>query len=459
MQQQGRIEIANHAGTPEQDAFMGYMDSVRVEQSYKHPALFTITVGGYRSPNGSTHSSPQQDMSQWHLPAPDQRNDGRYMYRLHTIDIYFWTAEDSTMFLDSLRRVLQAHQLQILEAPTAHSEHRDTMSPVVEKLEQAAISKPYPSRSDSISTTQSFNGPPTVPTPASSGAGHSQNAEAPTSFAPMAYNPASPAAPEPIAHREKTPPPPDAEGGTGLAAAAIHDNYGQFGAPPIQGSFAPQPTTHQPYMPGPTSLQPVQNFSNSPPVGIQRSNTSGAFLPPPPPQGSSSAGPPQGQQYAHSFAPPPQDPASQHGRNGTPPQPGLQRQATMPASYGQYANYPGSPGHPPVQSPGLPPTPGHAPLNSPLHSPGYTPAPAYAPVASPGLPPASYSQYPYGQSQAAPEAYQIHNQLYRPTEAEAKAHGKKPVGAGPGQQPGRLEQRADKLEKGVGRFLKKLDKF
>jgi len=66
----------------------------------------------------------------------------------------------------------------------------------------------------------------------------------------------------------------------------------------------------------------------------------------------------------------------------------------------------------------------------------------------------------YGQT---PDQYAVHNpmhsQLYRPTESEAK-HGKQPavVGPGPGVQPGNFERRADKIEKGVGRFLKKLDK-
>ncbi|OCK78493.1 hypothetical protein K432DRAFT_356699 [Lepidopterella palustris CBS 459.81] len=430
MQQRGRIEIANHAGTPDQDAFMGFMDSVRVEQSYKHPTLFTITVEGQRSERVTPSSSPQQDLSQWHLPAPDQRNDGRYMYRLHTIDIYFWTTEDSTMFLDSLRRVLQASQLQILEAPnTSISEHRDTMSPVVEKLEQAAITKPFPSRSDSISTTQSFTGPPTAPIPSSIGAGSPQPAEVQNNYAPMAYNPAAPAAPEPIAHREKTPPPPDAEDGTGLAAAAIHDHGGQFGAPPLQASYAPQSTGNQPYMPGPPR-QPTQAFPGPPNPGLQRANTAGSFLPPPPPPQGANAG----------------------------PHPGLQRQATMPTT--QYANYPSSPGfppmqspgHPPLYSPGLPPTPSYPPAPSPGFPPSYAPAP------SPGLPPAGgYSQYAYGQSPPASERYQVHNQLYRPTEAEAK-HGHKPSASETPHQPGRFEQRADKLEKGVSRFLKKLDK-
>ena len=55
----------------------------------------------------------------------------------------------------------------------------------------------------------------------------------------------------------------------------------------------------------------------------------------------------------------------------------------------------------------------------------------------------------------------MHAQAYRPTEAEAGSHGGGAAAtyeAGPGQAPGRLEARADRLEKGVNRFLRKLDK-
>lgn len=342
------------------------------------------------------------------------------MYRLHTIEVYFWTPEDGTMFLDSLRRVLQPHQLQIIANPApVHPEHKtDVMNPVVAKLEKAAIS--HSSRSPSISTTQSFPGPPTVPAPTSS----------PPSVAPMAYNPAAPAAPEPIAHREKTPPPPDAEDGTGLGRAAYADQHGQpFN--PLQQSFGPQ-STSQPYLPGPPSR--TQTYTGPPTPGMQRTNTTGS-IPPPPPQS-----PP-------AFAPPPPSapPAGQYD-NGTPPQPGIQRHSTI-----QYANYPGSPGFPPaVQSPGIP-------GGSPLPSPGYTPQP-YQPMTSPGHPPAGgYNQFQYSStSQQTPgtDPYSVQN-MYRPTEQEASVHDHHV----PGKQPtSNIGRRAEKVEKGVGKFLKKLDK-
>ncbi|KAF2192709.1 hypothetical protein K469DRAFT_694769 [Zopfia rhizophila CBS 207.26] len=444
MQQRGRIEIANHAGTPDQDAFAGHLDTVKVEQTYKHPCLFTITVDAFRGQGGSAAPSPQQDMSQWHLPAPDPRNDGKYMYRLHTLDLYFWTPDDATMFLDQLKRVVQPHQLQIVANPApAHSEHKtDMMNPVVAKLEKAAIS--HSSRSPSISTPQSFPGPPTAPAPTASPPTSISSAN----FTPMAYNPAAPAAPEPIAHREKTPPPPDAADGTGLGTAALNDQHAAQYGNPLQSSFAPQSTASQPYIPGPPSRTATQQFSGPPTPGVQRTNTSGS-LPPPPPQS-----PPQGQAYQQSFASPPSAPLppGQYDPNNPSPQPGIQRHSTMPVQ--QYANYPQSPGYPPVQSPGLPGTPGHQPVPSP----GYAPQ-GYQPLTSPGHPPpGGYTQYSYGSTaQQVPGAhpYNMHQQLYRPTEQEASVDGNEPSS---GQRQSNIGKRAEKVEKGVGKFLKKLDK-
>lgn len=76
------------------------------------------------------------------------------------------------------------------------------------------------------------------------------------------------------------------------------------------------------------------------------------------------------------------------------------------------------------------------------------------------MPLGGYAQYSYTQqpSQTAiqpDQAYVVHQQAYRPTEAEAQAQLHQP---GPPQNGGKLEQRVDRVEKGVGRFLKKLDK-
>ncbi|KAH7048460.1 hypothetical protein B0J12DRAFT_115684 [Macrophomina phaseolina] len=465
-EQRGRIEIANAAGTPDQDAFMGYLDTVQVNRTHKQPNLFTITVDPSNA--GSTPSSPQQDYSQWHLPAPDQRNEGKYMFKLHTVDLYLWTENDASTLVNALQQILQPHQLRILDAPSSshrsrHSEHSaDSMSPVVKKLEHMAVTNPQQYRSASVSTTQSFPGPPTMP---ATSVGESE----PASYAPMAYNPAAPAAPEPIAHREKTPPP--ADGDTGLAAAAAHEDGAQYGMHQQQHTPYQQ---HQSYMPGPPSAAPG-SFPPPPALGptpaqLQRAQTTGSF--PPPPQNANNGTHP----YSQSFAPPPPNPSTPgYAQTPTPTHPGMQRQSAMPAGYPsynpsqqqpQYASYPQSPGYAPVQSPGyapvqspgLPPpgTPGHN-MSTPLQSPGYASAP----------PPGGYSQFSYGQQTTQPQQsqsdmYAVHGQLYRPTELEASVHGHQkaaPPQPGPGAPgPGKFEQRVDRVEKGVSKFLKRLDK-
>jgi hypothetical protein len=49
----------------------------------------------------------------------------------------------------------------------------------------------------------------------------------------------------------------------------------------------------------------------------------------------------------------------------------------------------------------------------------------------------------------------MHQQLYRPTEQEAGTVGNEPAAK---QSSSNIGRRAEKVEKGVGRFLKKLDK-
>jgi hypothetical protein len=423
------------------------LDTALVEYSYKQPTLFSITVVNQSSTSSPT-PSPSNDLSQWHLPALDLRSENKYMYKIHTLDLYLFTADDSSLFLDSLKRVLQANQLRILDAPAALPDNRDSMSPVVRQLENAAITTPNPyMRSDSISTTHTSHSTQAGAQQHTPVSPPSSTPQQNASFAPIAYNPAAPAAPEPIAHREKTPPPPDSEGGTGLMGAAVNEQGNQFPfpGPPQQTSFTPQ---HTPYMPGPPSMPPPPN------QGIQRSHTMASVSSP------SSLPPPPQSPYTASFAPPPQAAPPQQDPNahlyGQPPTPGLQRQATMPASYNnytpgqsqqgaaptQYASYPSNytPGAP------APPTPGHP------QTPGYAPLPSPNPYAS--QQPQQQQQYAYGTHNPQSVQHGIHGQVYRPED------GGNPGVAGGGQAAatGKFEQRAEKLEKGVGRFLKKLDK-
>ena len=361
------------------------------------------------------------------------------------------------------------------------------MSSVVQKLEQVAVTKPFQGkRSDSLSTNQSSVAPSMTPgTTASSPPNDSQ-----LTFVPMAYNPAAPAAPEPIAHREKTPPPVDGEAGTGLAAAAMHDQ-GQMHA------------THQwanPYSQSQPQIQQQRSFSGQP----QRQTSNGSVPPPPPlssrlspgnlqragtyplppqsqPPSTSQASTPQGYPYAPSSigSPPPSDPTPQYSQYGGPTR---QTSQTSQSSYNSgynpaqqypqqqqqpYQTYPPQSSPPQQSSPGTPsyPFPNYAPTPSQGQTLAMTPSASSIPLGGhPGVSPGGYSQYSYtqqpSQQSIQPDhAYLVHQQAYRPTEAEAGAHAQVQLHQpGPPQGGPKLEQRVDRVEKGVGRFLKKLDK-
>ncbi|THX70289.1 hypothetical protein D6D08_05796 [Aureobasidium pullulans] len=245
-------------------------------------------------------------------------------------------------------------------------------------------------------------------------------ASTPASAASLApYNPAAPSAPEPIAHREKTPPPVDAGNGTGLSVAATHEQPGQY-------TTAGAQYRHQ--------ISPQSTFPGPP----QRATSIGSFPPPPP---LAAHLPHPGLQTAHSFAGPPTS-----SQSHTPQQ---QYDQTQYASYPQQqsAHYPQSPGlhmQTPLQSPGIPNTPGQPPAF--------------------GLPPTphgDFSNYTYGpqapQTTSATEAYSVHTQTYRPTEQEV-AHGYAlKVQQQARTKLGGFKEWPKKTEKGVGILLRKLD--
>uniref|UniRef100_A0A8H7N7G6 Uncharacterized protein n=1 Tax=Bionectria ochroleuca TaxID=29856 RepID=A0A8H7N7G6_BIOOC len=54
-----RIEIANHAGTPDQDAFDGFLDQTHVRYSYKQHCMVALTV------------AESVNQNEWHLPTFD----------------------------------------------------------------------------------------------------------------------------------------------------------------------------------------------------------------------------------------------------------------------------------------------------------------------------------------------------------------------------------------------------
>jgi hypothetical protein len=457
-------------------------DTVHLEYSYKHSCLVTLTINLPNPSNvaGATPPPPQIQDQQWRLPMADMKNEGYYLTKLHTVDIYFWTRDDAVIFVESSKKVLPPTQVKILDAPQVPPAHRDAMSPVVQKLEQVAVTDPYrPVESESASADS-----PTAPgQPGSSNTHKGDHPSEPANYAPLAYNPAAPPAPEPIKHREQTPPPPDAAGGTGLAAAASSDHGQAFVPAPLQhqGGFPTQsPGQTQPYFTGPPQPQgsvTPQGQAGSPPQANppfgkpQRTNTYPAA---PPTTGS--AGPPPGQQYAQGFTPPPTGsagpPPGQQYAQGLPPPP-----ATAPPTSQQYAQgFPPPPAQPQDPNAQLygqaPPGPGQQP--APVQQ-GY---PAQYYQQQPGQqyygqqqqqqqqqpPIGGYSDYQYsstGTPQQQPAgANEIHGQLYRPTQVEAGgSQGQPQAPPQPSGQPsGRLEAGVGKVEKGVGRFLKKLEK-
>ncbi|KAK4545415.1 hypothetical protein LTR36_002765 [Oleoguttula mirabilis] len=477
-----KLEVANHAGSPDQDAFSGSLQAASVQYSFKQPTLVTLRVDAYI-----------QDQSQWHLPSYNERNEQKYLYKLHSVDIYLWTEKDAAAFLGHLKAVMPASRLEIKDAPSTTAavtsdlpaEHRSSMSPVVQQLEHTAIGAHFPPRAESTVSAHGFPGPPT-PATSVGGATASPQQRSPPYAAPMAYNPAAPPAPEPIAHREKTPPPPDDGSGHGLtgASAGKYDARPQYASTPqAYQPHSNQPTPQQAYFSGPpqqASLNAAASGFAGPPRGTppnsgQRTYSAGLPPPPPPSGGPSPLHQQQQQQqhYAPSFAGPPVD---QNAQPTSPPphQQNFNRQSSFggpPAAAAQYATYPTqpqpqtqtqtqyasfgptSPGFgPSLGSPGMPPTPGYQSMQQQPPTPSAPPAYGmHTPLQSPGLLPppppltqpppqqaqqqpavAGYSGYNYSAAQtpaaAAPlNAYgaytgDVHGQTYRPTEAEA-AHG------------------------------------
>jgi hypothetical protein len=389
------------------------LDNVRIEYSYRHPTLVTLTVDAFKS------SAPQSDTQEWRLPTFDPKNENKYLYKLHTVDIYLWTKEDAELFMNTVHHVLPENQFSISGEPPAPEAHAEAMSPVVQQLENVAITdhsyEASQQRTQSTSSGHSFPGPPAAP------ASVPVASLEPAAFAPMAYNPAAPAAPETIRHREKTPPPDDGVANP-LVAAAAHD----------QGQYAPQ------YAPQP---------------GLSRTSTGLVS-----PQASYFPGPPKaavGGAYAPGALPPP--PAGPSPG----PQPGmLQHTATFGSGYPQhvqYAQHTASPGfQQPLASPGFQQPLASPGFQQPLASPGFAPPPQYSgsmPAAQ-QTPLGGYSGYSYAQNTAPVQGdYSIHQQIYRPAEGEIRV---KPPKAK--ENKGKLEENAARLEKGVTGFLKKIEK-
>lgn len=336
------------------------------------------------------------------------------------------------------------------------------MSSVVQQLESIAVSDPAyqngqtrNSRSEStaapsvasppqpVAQTLSFPPPPSAPAVESqqSPAAHQSPADEkkdPETFTPLPYNPAAPAAPEPISHREKTPPPEDGVEGTGLMAAAAADQGipytqpqtgAQSGGPVGIAAFAPPPASAYPGVP----TIPTTGYASPPPsAGLTHANTF--------PLSSQPLSSPGIASFQQSFM------------TGHQPHQQQQQQQFTPRTSGSMSF------GPPPQAPGVPQA-SHATQDPNAHL--FSSA-VYGNPLSP--PPVGFSNYSYDQpQQMAPgtSQYDVHSQVYRPTAAEVDSHGHKQAMKAmksPAQRGQKLEQGASKVDGGVNRWLKKLEK-
>ena len=412
----------------------------------------------------------------WRLPNTDPRNEGKFLFRLHTLDIYFWTSEDANSFIEIVGKLLQKQQLEILDVPAIPSAHEQLMSPVVQKLEKVAIQDPayHNGQTRSSSSVAPPFSPPPATTDDRGDIQAASKAEDLKSFKPLAYNPAAPPAPEVIKHREKNPPPPESEAGTGLAAAAYHDSTQPALQPqlPLQGSLSHlpynQPTASpglnsarqgQPSNPYVSSSPSAKYVPSSPPVHDHRTSSISSFPPAPPLVGKPASSPysnisayapppqitenslvPYPNQVSTSFSPPPKDPmATLYGKDP--------RRPDSPTAEILGTSYVGGP-------------------QQPLQhlQPQYA---DYLETRRQSQPPeGGYSNYQYEQQKphhhhkhhSPANDYDVHSQVYRPTESEAHKHKHRKASENIGQQPGKLEQKAEKVEKGIGRLLKRVEK-
>ncbi|KIW20722.1 hypothetical protein PV08_01299 [Exophiala spinifera] len=545
--QTSRVEVALHPGSADQAAFSGHLDNVHITNTHHFPTRVTLIVDA----TGPTTASPasarsSREPDEWRLASADPRDPGTTKYRIHTIDFYFWNQQDAKLIVDICKRLLQPHQLDVDELEESHEDAdahevesepepepepypHDMVSPVVQNLEHVAISDPAygKDKSHDPARAQSMSIPPpplpvaaqeaglshaasvaaaaASPSPGSASANIERNHSAQphtsasaTNFTPLAYNPAAPAAPEPIAHREDTPPPVDAANGTGLSTAAMHDH-----------AYAPVQVQHQqrPYtLPGGASTGVVPGPGQQPvPYGHYGS--------PQPPAAPAPAPAPGG--AVPSFGPhattPPQHQHASYG--GGPPQSLSSALQTSPRTSGSTfgggggvssATSPDSSRHPSVAAQHYVPPPANQDPNAHIfggqavqspgaqfyqsitaqpHKPLQHVQPQYPDYLSAGSspPPAppvgGYATYNYAQTGqsggVAPHGvgpgagvgvggggspYDVHGQVYRPTEDEYHTHHhqRKPSRASSAQH--KEPSTVDRLEKGVGKFFKKIEK-
>lgn len=323
----------------------------------------------------------------------------------------------------------------VIDGEIVHARKLRTPS-LVEKLEYAA--EEAPSRTSSPSTTASV--PVTVASP---------------SFVPAAYNPAAPAAPELIVDREKTPPPADAD--TNLATFLSNDTAQtasgeqQFN----QVDRSPHNQTSYSYNLLPTSPTHLSSYHTEPLLSPNAQEVM-SFAPPPTAQSTTP------EQLHHLFSPQ-ATPSTPPSTGNLPLRLSSGPQPTYPRA--QYATYSIPP--PPPGPPSVPPQVEHSPPGH-LHYMGQIYSPGYHAQVSPSLYSAGHSQYGTpmtgyfanstyaGSVPASP--YAIHSQVYIPTAGEASHADHSAERQTSGGILKVVDAKAERVEKGVSKWLKRLDK-
>ena len=425
------------------------------------------------------------------------------MFRLRSVDLYFWAKEDALSVVELVKTIPSSQVKDPEEQRSPISAHGDVsrtshISPVVQQLENMAVTGPEVKQDvPGHESSPSANSPrhSDVQAPAGIEQSRTQSPQQSVKYVLEPYNPAAPAAPEPIRPREKTPPPADAADGTGLHQAVAQDAGRRHMTPALQhqDSFLPTPPhlSHQASFPGPPRQQPSYGVGGLTPGPYQGSQASPA--PPagpyaPPSQNTSFAPYAQHDPSLSSASQNPSYPATALSNGPFHPSQSPQISATSPYSLpppsGAFVPPPApgsgyASGAPQYFSPMVPH--GQDPAASPYGAiaspaaPGTTDGgyrteyppqsaqpyqnqhgqqyPSAVPLASgqPGSQPSPYSNHQYGQpQQQIPPGHpsSIHSQAYKPTAAEMPSQNK---------PPGSMSGTA-KLEKGVGRFLKKIEK-
>ncbi|PBP24981.1 RNA recognition motif-containing protein, partial [Diplocarpon rosae] len=187
------------------------LDAAHVQYSYKHSTLVMLTVEGAQG----QRNSPAEGQD-WHLPAFDPRNETKYMYPLHTLDLYFWTREDAVLHrektpppedgaVNPLMAAAASDQGPTLAAP--YQQHAFPGPPPQPPQQQSYFANvPLPS---SAPPSQLHSSPPPA-VPISPFAQHFQTSFAPppTASSPYAQPPPASVTATPPAYQQQQPPQP-----------------------------------------------------------------------------------------------------------------------------------------------------------------------------------------------------------------------------------------------------------